>query len=176
MKKFSICMDYGHGGSDSGAIYMGRRESEDNLKLGKMITEKLRKAEILVDETRKGCEYLSLYNRTRYSNRKDYDYFISLHRNAFRPETASGVEVFIHPKGSKRAKILGGDILKELKSIGFRDRGLKKKSFYVLKHTKAPALLLEVGFIDNSLDNQLFDKKILEIAKKISQEIKNKAR
>ena len=176
MKKLLICMDYGHGGSDSGAVYMGRRESEDNLRLGKMVTEELRRLGILVDETRKEGEYLSLYNRTRYSNRKNYDYFISFHRNAFRPETASGVEIFIHPNGSKRAEILGKDILKKLKSIGFRDRGLKKKSFYVLKHTKAPALLLEVGFIDNSLDNQLFDKKIQEIAKSISWEIKNKAR
>lgn len=44
-------------------------------------------------------------------------------------------------------------------SVGFRNRGVKEAQFYVLKNTRAPASLMEVGFIDNSADNQLFDAK-----------------
>lgn len=51
--------------------------------------------------------------------------------------------------------------------IGCRDRGVKEAEFYVLKHTKASAWLLEIGFLNNSKDNQLFHTKfeaILETA------------
>ena len=48
---------------------------------------------------------------------------------------------------------------------------MKEADFYVLKHTKAPALLLEIGFIDNSIDNQLFDQKFEWIAEGIAKAI-----
>ena len=47
----------------------------------------------------------------------------------------------------------------------------KEADFYVLKHTKAPALLLEIGFIDNSIDNELFDRKFEWIAEGIAKAI-----
>ncbi|WP_353095832.1 N-acetylmuramoyl-L-alanine amidase [Tissierella praeacuta] len=38
--------------------------------------------------------------------------------------------------------------------------GLKERAdFYVLRKTKMPAVLIEIGFIDNALDNDLFDRK-----------------
>jgi len=42
---------------------------------------------------------------------------------------------------------------------GFKNRGVKKADFYVLRETKMPAVLIEIGFIDNSIDNALFDIK-----------------
>lgn len=176
MKGFSVCLDYGHGGRDPGAVYKGRKESMDNLKLGRLVARKLREKGVLVDELRVGDEYISLAERANFSNRKDYDYFLSFHRNAFKPETASGVEVYIHPKGSKKAQLLGRDILNSLSGIGFRNRGLKTRSLYLLRTTKAPALLLEIGFIDSTRDNLLFDKELEKIGECISQEILRRAR
>ena len=48
--------------------------------------------------------------------------------------------------------------------IGFINQGVKRANFHVLRETKAPAVLVEVGFLDNSTDNQLFDRKRKEIA------------
>lgn len=47
-----ICIDIGHGGSDPGASYKGRKEKDDNLKLGLAVSKELRRHGILVDETR----------------------------------------------------------------------------------------------------------------------------
>lgn len=60
-----------------------------------------------------------------------------------------------HPQS--KSKPLTDKVQRALVNVGFRDRGVKEANFYVLKNTRAPALLLEVGFIDNSSDNQLFD-------------------
>lgn len=53
--------------------------------------------------------------------------------------------------------------------IGFANRGVKTANFHVLRETKAPSVLIELGFIDNNIDNNLFDgkrKEIIEILTK----------
>lgn len=51
---------------------------------------------------------------------------------------------------------------------GFNNRGVKTANFHVLRETKAPAVLIEIGFIDNSQDNALFDSNREEIIKGIA--------
>lgn len=166
-----LCFDYGHGGRDPGAVYKGRYESHDNLDIGARVAKILRVNGIIVDETRTGDDTVSLWQRTRFENMKDYDYFISFHRNAFSPETAKGVETYIYLTKNKKALNLAKKIQKNLSSIGFINRGVKTASFYVLRNTKSPALLIELGFIDNTLDNRLFDEKKDEIAGSIAKAI-----
>ena len=166
-----ILFDYGHGGKDPGAVYKGRKESDDVLKLGQAVAKQLRAAGIVVDETRTSDATLSLDERVKIELKKKYDYFISFHRNAFKPEKATGAEVFVYHAYNTKSKALAKKIQQALVNIGFRDRGVKEAEFYVLKHTKAPALLLEVGFIDNSNDNQLFDSMFEEIVVGIAQAI-----
>ena len=55
--------------------------------------------------------------------------------------------------------------------LGFTDRGVKEANYHVLRETKAPAILIEIGFIDNSEDNNLFDIKKYEIIKAIAKAI-----
>lgn len=171
MRKLRVCLDYGHGGTDPGAIYKARKEADDNLRLGKAVASSLRRKGIVVDETRVDGRYLSLAERVRLSNSKNYDYFISFHRNAFKPEIANGVEVYTYTTASWKAKALARRLQNALVKVGFRDRGVKAGKFYVLRRTKAPAILLEIGFIDNSKDNRIFDSKFKEIAESISREI-----
>lgn len=166
-----ICLDYGHGGRDPGASYKGRKESVDNLDLGMKLADRLRMSNLIVGETRTSDVDLTLNERVDFANRGSYHYFISLHRNAFKPEVANGVEVFIHPKASPKARKLAGEIQKNLAACGFRNRGVKTADFYVLRKTKMPALLIEIGFIDNSRDNELFDLKRNQIIDEISKAI-----
>ena len=165
-----ILFDYGHGGTDPGATYKGRKEADDVLRLGQAIAKQLRTQGIQVDETRTTNQSLTLQQRTQKEAQKNYDYFISFHRNAFKPEVATGVEIFTYSPTSK-AKPLAEKLQKALVTIGFKNRGIKTANFYVLKHTKAPALLLEVGFIDNTKDNELFDTKFNEIIYSIANTI-----
>ena len=167
-KVAKICCDYGHGGNDPGAIYKGRKESDDNLALGKAVTAELRRHGVIVDETRTGDTTVSLVERSNFENRQSYDYFISFHRNAFKPEQAKGVETYTYLNPGAKAKGLAEKIQTALVSIGFTNRGVKAANFHVLRETKAPAVLVEVGFIDNTGDNQLFDSKRDEIVAAIT--------
>ncbi|MER2108560.1 MAG: N-acetylmuramoyl-L-alanine amidase [Solibacillus sp.] len=167
----NVLLDYGHGGTDPGAVYKGRREADDVLRLGQAVAHQLRVAGVKVAETRTKDSFLSLEQRVKIEHAKSYDLVISIHRNAFKPEAATGAEVFVYNVATSKAKPVATAIQKAFVQVGFKDRGVKQANFYVLKHTKAPALLLEVGFIDNSKDNALFDAKFDEIVRGISHAI-----
>lgn len=166
-----LCFDYGHGGNDSGASYNGRKESDDVLSLGKAVAAEVRRHVVTVDETRTLDATVSLRARSDFENRNIYDYFISFHRNAFEPEKARGVETYVYLNPSTRSKGLAQRIQESLVALGFVNRGVKEANFHVLRETKAPAVLIEVGFIDNSKDNSIFDNKRNEIIKALTKAI-----
>jgi N-acetylmuramoyl-L-alanine amidase len=166
-----LCFDYGHGGEDGGACYNGRKESNDVLNLGRAVAAEVRRNGVTVDETRTSDATVSLEERSNFENRNTYDYFISFHRNAYEPEEAKGVETYTYLNPGSEAKELAESIQASLVVLGFIDRGVKEANFHVLRETKAPAVLVEVGFIDNSEDNNLFDSKINNIIKALSKAI-----
>jgi len=165
-----ILFDYGHGGKDPGAVYKGRKEADDVLRLGQVVAKIVRAAGITVDETRKMNKGLSLVERSSMERKKNYAYFISFHRNAFSNSTANGAETFIY-SNSSRSKPLAASIQKAMVACGFRDRGVKTANYHVLRETHSPAVLLEVGFITNANDNNLFDKRFDELARRIAKAI-----
>ncbi|MFJ7953071.1 N-acetylmuramoyl-L-alanine amidase [Lysinibacillus sp. NPDC096418] len=126
---------------------------------------------MVIDETRTTNTTLSLDQRVKMEWKKTYDFFISFHRNAFKPEIGTGAEVYVYKTANVKSKSLAAKIQNALVRVGFRDRGVKEAEYYVLKHTKAPALLLEVGFIDNSADNKLYDAKFEAIVDGIANAV-----
>lgn len=166
-----LCFDYGHGGRDCGALYKGRKESLDNLAIGRNVAELIRNLGIEVGETRTSDISMGLKERVNFANKGKYDYFISFHRNAFQPEKANGVETFIYTNASIKSNRLAIEVQKTLIEFGFRNRGVKMANFYVLRETKMPAILIELGFIDNSKDNYLFDLNRRDIAQELAKTI-----
>lgn len=166
-----LCFDYGHGGNDPGACYNGRKESNDVLVVGKEVAKEVRRHGVIVDEIRSADTILTLQQRSNYENKSNYDYFISFHRNAFKPEVAAGIETYTYLNQDSRSKAMADKIQASIVNIGFLNRGVKKANFHVLRETKAPAVLIELGFIDNSKDNSLFDSKKKEIIKAVSKAI-----
>lgn len=166
-----LCFDYGHGGNDPGACYNGRRESNDVLELGREVAREVRRHGVIIDEIRTTDTTLSLQQRSNYENKSNYDYFISFHRNAFKAEAAIGVETYTYINQGVKSKAMADKIQNAIVNLGFVNRGVKKANFHVLRETKAPAVLIELGFIDNSKDNALFDNKKNQIIKAISKAI-----
>ncbi len=160
-----LCFDYGHGGRDPGACYKAKKESSDVLSIGREVAEEIRRHRVIVDETRISDTTVSLNDRSNFENRNTYDYFISFHRNAYSPEKATGVETLIYLNPGEAAKVMAEKIQNSMVGLGFKNRGVKRKNLHVLRETKAPAILIELGFIDNTMDNNLFDKKRNEIIK-----------
>lgn len=166
-----LCFDYGHGGEDGGACYNGRKESNDVLSIGRAVAGEVRRHGVTVDETRTTDATVSLNERSDFENRNTYDYFISFHRNAFQPEQAKGVETYTYLNPGAKSKGLAESIQASLIALGFVNRGVKEANYHVLRETKAPAVLIEIGFIDNTGDNNLFDAKRNEIIKALAKAI-----
>jgi len=170
---FLVVIDPGHGGWDNGASWEGRLEKDDNLRLGLLVREALDTLGIPNIMTRDTDVYIMLSERVETANEADADLFVSLHRNSY-PEqlpTAIGVENYIYltapeePTG-KAAQI----VLDSIVDVGVQaDRGVSRGDYYVLRRTKMPAMLLEMGFINNDIDNELFDEHIAEYAQAIAR-------
>lgn len=159
-------IDPGHGGVDSGACYKGRRECDDVPRLSLRVGELLKNNNESVHYTRSTDITISLNERSNKENNGDFDYFISIHRNAYKPELAKGSEIHVYANCSV-AEQLGNKVNSELVKNGFINRGIKVSNFHVLRETKCPAILVEVGFIDNTSDNFIFDSKFEQIAQSI---------
>jgi N-acetylmuramoyl-L-alanine amidase len=86
------------------------------------------------------------------SNNKCADLFISIHLNA---GGGTGVECYTW-RGEKTTKAV--NICNNIAALGFNNRGIKDgSSLYVIKHTKAPAVLVECCFVDNQKDKEKYN-------------------
>lgn len=161
---FTICIDPGHGGYDSGAqntIYKVDEKDlvlDVSLKLGKI----LKKQKVKVIYTRKKDKVPwtnqkeSLKERSEISNKSDADIFISIHANNFvKDDSVKGIETWCRFKNTD-AEILANEINKELSSIEYtKDRGLRYEEdgkLYVLRNTRAISVLVELGYMSNPQD------------------------
>lgn len=155
-----ICIDAGHGGRDSGAIGVnGRKEKDDNLRFANTLAERLRAIGMVVVQTRIGDTYPGLLERVNMANDAKADYFISIHRNAYKDPSANGIECLVSPKASAMSGKIAQAIRAHLVAVGGRDRGVKLQNATVLDKTKMPAVTLEIGFVTNVGDNALFDSR-----------------
>ncbi|MDD4017174.1 MAG: N-acetylmuramoyl-L-alanine amidase [Kiritimatiellae bacterium] len=171
-KPLRILLDPGHGGDDNGACSENPplKEKELTLALAKRIAGHLKKAGLHVDLTRTRDSTLTLAERVRLARKKKADIFLSIHANHAGNTEATGVETYVLPpsgypgtaEGSRprgwqignrndyHNTLLGFSIHSKLAvQTNATDRGLKRQSFFVLRETGCPAVLLEFGFLSN---------------------------
>ena len=167
-----IAIDAGHGGADPGAVYQGRQEKDDNLKLALAVGERLQNSGLDVYYTRTEDIYQTPYQKAMAANESGADFLVSLHRNSSEyPNQYTGVETLIYDKDGEKAEI-AEDINEELENIGFRNNGVKiRPGLVILRRSKMPAVLVESGFINSEEDNRLFDEEFDRIADGIADAI-----
>jgi len=150
-----ICVDAGHGGTDSGASGNGIFEKNVTLKAALILGEALKKQDFDVVFTRVADNYVGLGERCRIANENAADLFISIHFNYSDNVNALGTETLCYSK-NKLAEIVQKFIIDTVKT---KDRGVKeRKDLYVLNSTKMNAILIELAFLSNQNDASLVKK------------------
>ncbi|NQT46933.1 MAG: N-acetylmuramoyl-L-alanine amidase [Candidatus Omnitrophica bacterium] len=195
-KKYTIervVIDPGHGGKDPGATGRGGlKEKTIVLDIAQRLSRRLEGRGIDITITRNSDTFISLWSRANIANKRDADFFISIHANAARSRRAQGFEVYYLSEATddsaralaqvenasleyedssvdkyttdleatlwdleltenrvesiELAKIVSNEACDIL---GCKERGVKSARFYVLKHSRCPAILVEVGFVTN---------------------------
>ena len=167
---YSIMLDAGHGGErDPGAVYNGRQEKDDALRLTLAVGEILQNNGIDVQYTRTTDVYQTPYEKAMEANNAGVDFFISIHRNSYPTDNeVSGVETLVYDLSGLKYQ-MAQDINDQLEAVGFVNLGVNARpNLVVLKRTKMPALLVEAGFINSDIANQLFDDNFQDIAQAIA--------
>lgn len=169
---YSIMLDAGHGGQDPGAVYKGRQEKDDNLKLTLAVGEILKNNGIDVSYTRTTDVYQTPFEKAQLANKAGVDYFISFHRNSSPTDNQyNGVEVLVYDKSGIKYQ-MAENVVGALGELGFREIGVRERpGLVVLRRTRMPALLIETGFINSDQDNQMFDEMFEKIAQSIADAI-----
>jgi N-acetylmuramoyl-L-alanine amidase len=167
-----VVLDAGHGGYDHGAIYGGHNEKDINLQVATRVLENLKIAGIDAYMTRNEDRFMSLSERVELSNTIEPKIFVSMHANALVTNpNMQGLQTYYHSDGGlKLAEYVHKRLVKD---VGMPDQKIRKANFWVCKYTKAPSILLELGFMTNVEErNKLTrDSYQAELAKSISRGI-----
>ena len=161
--KFYVVIDPGHGGPDPGAIGIGGlRETDVVLDVSKRVKKLLSDKGVMVKLTRNNEIDLDLPPRVSIANKTDADIFVSIHANASRGKRRdiNGLETFYY--SGWRGRLLAKKIQKQILKVspGSPDRGVRQGRYYVIKNTRMPAVLVEIGFLTGRLDARRLEKSI----------------
>lgn len=172
MSNVTVALDAGHGGNDPGAVYNGRREKDDALRLTNAIGKILEMNGVNVYYVRTDDEYETPFKKATDANNAGADLFVSIHRNSSeRNNQYSGIQSLVYANSGMR-RTLAQNINKELSDAGFENLGIvERPNLVVLKRTQMPAVLVEAGFINSDTDNKIFDNNFDEIARAIADGI-----
>jgi len=158
-----IYIDAGHGGKDPGAVAIADRigysESRIILPGALMLAGGLRLMDHDIVMSRYKDKYVSLYRRKVRANLSRSDLFVSIHCNAVSSEsvTARGLEVLYYPGASNVGRLLAEEMITtvKIKALWMKIHGdgvVARKDLYVLRKTKMPAIIIELGFITDEQD------------------------
>lgn len=159
----NIVIDAGHGGWDPGKVATdGSKEKDINLEIAKKLQTYLEQSGSFVLTTRITDTALSeskrddLKQRKELANSSNIDLLISIHQNSFPSSSVKGAQVFYYD-GKDESKVLAECIQERLKSIDNTNNRVAKanSSYYLLKQTNIPAVIVECGFLSNLEEGEL---------------------
>lgn len=162
-KSRTVVIDAGHGGFDPGKIGVNHALEKDiNLKIAIKLKELLEENDIHVVMTREDENDLGtghhqnkkladMRKRISIINSSNASFAVSIHQNSFQQESSWGAQVFYYYKseeGKALAEILQERMKKTLKD-GNRRQAKANSSYYLLKNSNCPLIIVECGFLSN---------------------------
>lgn len=168
-KQICVVIDAGHGGRDSGKVGINNvLEKDINLEISRMLKALLEQEGILVVMTREddnGLYSEETRNKKVEDMRKRVEiisgakplFAISIHQNSYPEEAISGPQVFYYgqsKEGRQLAECIQKQMTAQLCPSGER-QAKANESYYMLKKTGAPSVIVECGFLSNSREAAL---------------------
>ena len=179
-----IVIDAGHGGDDPGKIGINKEKEKDiNLKIAKKLQQLLEQEGLKIVMTRE--EGNGLYQQSS-NNKKVEDmrrrceiiteakpvFTVSIHQNSYPQESVKGAQVFYYgqsKEGKELAETLQKTLVAQLDPQNHR-QAKANESYYLLKKTPSPTVIVECGFLSNSgeaalLATEEYQAKVAEAVK-----------
>lgn len=150
----TVVIDAGHGGFDRGGI-PGQRVPEKVMALdvAQRLAKVLHGAGYHVVMTRNTDVFVTLGERVRIANAFGDAVFVCIHFNSAQREGANGIETYYY---SSQSAPLAAAIHRHVVADTTTDnRGIRRRGYYVLRRTSIPAVLVECGFLTNSVEANL---------------------
>ena len=160
-KKYIVCVDPGHGGTDPGKVGInGQLEKDINLAIAKKLKTYLEASDVTVVLTR-DKDMADMRKRCQLIEEVKPDLVISIHQNSYHEEAIRGGQVFYY-KTSVRGKKLA-QILQERFDYVLGDANKRQAkandNYYLLLHVKEPIVIAECGFLSNREEAEKLETK-----------------
>jgi N-acetylmuramoyl-L-alanine amidase len=161
----NLVLDAGHGGNDPGGKSLGRAEKETVLIAQDYVWKFLAERGHTCTPTRVKDAFVPLSVRAAFANQHEADCFVSLHCNASGNPAAKGPWT-IHARGSTRGKALAHAIQTPLAAAAYGSKAavypdesnwVGGRRLAVLRQTRMPAVIVEMGFMTNPKESELLD-------------------
>ena len=169
-----VVIDAGHGGKDSGNTSFNVSEKDIVLNISNYL-QSLSDEKLKIITTRTDDTFTSLDERITFINNQKPDLVISVHCNAHSNIEQSGVEAYYYEsenferysESMKYSSVLVSALIRQ----SFDNAKIKPANFKIIKDVNSPAVLLEIGYLTNSIDNEKLNN--LEQQQEIAQFIYN---
>lgn len=184
LSSFTVVIDPGHGGFDPGKVGVdGTLEKDINLAISLKLKDLLEQENIKVIITRtedkavgqtegEAKKQEDMRSRVEMINESNADLAVSIHQNSFTEESSKGAQVFYHPEseaGEKLALLIQEKIKQSVDDDNHR-QAKSNDSYYMLKKTTCPIVIVECGFLSNYAESALLNEEAYQ--KKIAEGIK----
>lgn len=173
---------HGGSNTGAPGLVAGAYEKRVTLAVARALADELRARGVDVVMTRDRDEYLTLRERVRRANAAEPDCFVSLHTNASGDRSRRGIETWVVARDAAEVEArraasrerddvhalltelelldaarasaeLGRVVQSELvAATGSLDRGVRQYGYDVLAGVTAPAVLVEMGFLDHPIE------------------------
>jgi N-acetylmuramoyl-L-alanine amidase/beta-lactamase regulating signal transducer with metallopeptidase domain len=153
-KKITIVIDAGHGGKDPGAKIDEELESKIVESIAKKIKALNGSEDLKIILLREDDSFVSLSDRVNKINQINPDLLISLHLNASKNPNEKGVNAYVSSQNGFYEKSLekANKLIENISNNNLTKGGVKDANLYIIKNSKCPAIMLEVGYLSNEND------------------------
>lgn len=175
-KEKMVVIDVGHGGNDPGKVgFGGILEKDINLQIALKLENLLKQSDLkvvltrdsdkgLYDENATNKKAQDMRRRIEFMERKKADLVISIHQNSFHDSFVKGPQCFYYTHSSEGQKIAGimQRTLNEGLCIENPRQEKANESYYILKKSAMPTIIVECGFLSNPEEAELLSDEVYQ--------------